>query len=140
MVKIVRTHTKVKIEDTDGIDFLHFLISLAQRDMFGNGFGYTVKNAFEIMNFASVLDFDDDDLTFTIQRLDIDTIKLVIDTFLVTFAFENFENTDLFPQHDSQETVKHIEVGLLTQQTFDGPIKADIPILQFFSFILCHGF
>ena len=79
------------------------------------------------------------DLTFTIQRLDIDTIKLVIDTFLVTFAFENFENTDLFPQHDSQETVKHIEVGLLTQQTFDGPIKADIPILQFFSFILCHG-
>jgi len=52
----------------------------------------------------------------------------------------DFEDMDLFPQHDGQETIEHCEIGLLTQQTADCPIETDIPVLQLFSFILCHGF
>jgi len=83
--------------------------------MLGDGFGHAVKDTFEIVYFTSVLDFDDDDLTFAVQGFDIDTIEFVVGTFLIAFAFEDFEDTDLFTQHDGQEAVEHTEVGLLTQ-------------------------
>ena len=92
------------------------------------------------MYFSGILDFDDDDLAFAVQSFDIYTVELVAGTFLVAFAFEDFKDTNLFPEHDCQETVKHIEVGLLAQQTLDSPIETDIPVLQLFSFILCHDF
>ena len=129
VVEIVRPHAQIEIEDTDRVDLLYFLIAFAQRDMLGDGFGYAVKDAFEVMHFAGVLNFDDDNLTFAVQGFDIDTVEFVVGTFLVAFAFENFEDTNFFTQHNGQETVEHIEVGLLTQQTFDGPIEADIPVL-----------
>ena len=115
MVDIVRSYTQVKIEDADGVDFLYFLIAFTQRDMLGNGFGYAVEDTFEVMHFAGILDLDDDNFAFTVQRFDIDTIELVVGTLLIAFAFEYFEDLHLFPQHDGQETVEHTEVSLLAQ-------------------------
>ena len=40
--------------------------------MFGDGFGYAVEDAFQIMQFACVLDFDEDDFAFTVQGFDVD--------------------------------------------------------------------
>ena len=108
--------------------------------MLGNGFGHTVEDAFEIMYFAGVLDFDDDDFVFAVLCFDVDTVELVVGTLLIPFAFEDFKDSDLFPEHDGQETVEHTEVGLLAQQALDCPIETDIPVLQLLSFNICHGF
>ena len=81
------------------------------------------------MHFARILNFDDDNLTFAVQGFDIDTVEFVVGTFLVAFAFENFEDTNFFTQHNGQETVEHIEVGRLTPQSCDGPLEADLPVL-----------
>ena len=92
------------------------------------------------MYFAGVLYLDDDDLALAVERLDVDAVELVVRSFLVALAFEDFDNLDLFAQHDGQETVEHIEIGLLAQQTLDGPVEANIPVLQLFSFHLFHDF
>ena len=111
MVDIVRSHTQVKIEDADGVDFLYILIAFTQRDMFGNGFSHTVEDAFEIMHFAGVLDLNDDNFAFTIQRFDIDTIELVVGTLLIAFAFEYFEDLHFFPHRNGL----HASADLLSQ-------------------------
>ena len=119
VVEIIRTYTEIEVNNADGVDFLYLLITFTQRDMLGDGFGHAVEDTFEIMYFAGVLDFDDDDLAFAVQCFDVYTVELVAGTFLVAFAFEDFKDTNLFPKHDCQETVKHIEVGLLAQQTVE---------------------
>ena len=59
----------------------------------------------------------------------LDAVELVVGSFLVAFAFEYLDDLDLFVQHDGQEAVEHVEVGLLSQQSLDSPIEANIPIL-----------
>ena len=140
VIDIVCPNTNVKIKDADGVDFLDFLVTFANRDMFSDGFGDTVEDAFQIMQFACVLDFDEDDFALAIQGFDIDAVELVVGAFLVAFTFEDFNDLNFFVQHDGQETVEHIEIGLLAQQTLDGPVEANIPVLQLFSFHLFHDF
>lgn len=132
VIDIVCPDTNIEIKDADGVDFLDFPIPFANRDMFGDGFGYAVEDAFQIMQFACILDFDEDDFAFTVQGFDVDAVELVVGAFLVAFAFEDFDDLDFFVQHDGQETVEHIEIGLLAQQTLNGPIEANIPVLQLF--------
>ena len=140
VIEIVRSDTEVEIEDADGIHLLHFLVAFAQGDMLGDGLGYAVEDTFEIVYFAGVLYLDENDLPLAVERLDVDTVELVVGTSLVAFAFKDFDGLDLFVQHDGQETVEHVEVSLLPQQAFDGPIETDIPVLQLYSFFLCHDF
>ena len=83
--------------------------------MLGDRFGYTVEDAFEVVHLASVLDFDDDNLAFTVQSLDVHTVEFVVKSRLVAFTFEDFQNLDFFADHDGQETFEHTEVGLLAQ-------------------------
>ena len=108
--------------------------------MFSDSFSYAVQDAFQVVQFACVLYLDKDDFAFAVQGFDVDTIELVVGAFLIAFAFEDFDDPDFFVQHDSQETVEHIEIGLLPQQTLNGPIEANIPVLQLFSFHLFHDF
>ena len=81
--------------------------------MFGDGFRRAVEDAFQVMQFACVLDLDENDLPFAVQGFDVDAVVLVVGTFLVAFALEDFDDLDLFVQHDGQEAVEHVEIGLL---------------------------
>ena len=97
--------------------------------MFGDRLRHAVKDTFQIMDFACVLDFDNDDLAFAVERLDVNAIELIVSAFLIALAFEDFHDFDLFTQHNSQETVEHVKVSLLAQQTLDSPIEPNIPVL-----------
>ena len=140
VIDIVRSDADIEIKDADGVDFLDFLVAFTYGDMFGDSFGDAVEDAFQVMQFACVLYLDEDDFAFAVQGFDVDAVELVIGAFLVAFAFEDFDDLDFFVQHHGQETVEHIEIGLLAQQTLDGPVEANIPVLQLFSFHLLHDF
>ena len=75
VIDIVCPDTNIEIKDADGVDFLDFPIPFANRDMFGDGFGYAVEDAFQIMQFACILDFDEDDFAFTVQGFDVDAVE-----------------------------------------------------------------
>ena len=56
------------------------------------------------MQFACVLDFHNDDFTFGILRLYINTIELVICSLLVPFAFQNLDYFYFLIQEHREET------------------------------------
>lgn len=98
VIDIVCTDADIKIKDADGVDFLDFLVTFANRDMFSDGFGDTVQDAFQVVQFACVLDFDEDDFALAIQGFDIDAVELVVGAFLVAFTFEDFNDLNFFVQ------------------------------------------
>ena len=57
------------------------------------------------MQFACVLNFHNDDFTFGILRLYINTIELVICSLLVPFAFQNLDYFYFLIQEHREETL-----------------------------------
>ena len=55
--------------------------------MLGNCFRHSIKDAFEIIQFTSVLYFHNDDFSFAVLRLDVCTVELVISSQLIVFAY-----------------------------------------------------
>ncbi len=64
--------------------------------MLGDGFRNAIEDAFQIIKFARVLDFNDNDFPFTVKSLDIHTIELVIHRLLVAFTFQYLTYRHLF--------------------------------------------
>ena len=115
MVQEIASLSYVKVEDTDGVDFLHLIVSITQRDMFGDSLCHSIKDTFQIIEFAGILYFDDDNLVLTVACLDVNTVELVIGSLLISFTFQYFDNRDFFTQKYSKETFKHTKIGLLPQ-------------------------
>ena len=134
MVQVISPFAQVKIEDADGIDLRDVPIGLALVDMFRNGFGYAIQDAFQIICLAGILHFDQDNLSLGILCLDIHPVVLVPFGLLVPFAFQDLHDLHRLTEEDGQEPFQHTKVSLLPEQTLDGPIESDIQVSFF-----CHS-
>lgn len=128
VVEVVLALTEVEVEDADGVDLLDVVVALPASDMLGDGLGDAVEDAFEVVSFAVVLDFDEDDLVLAVAGLDVDAVGLVVLVDAVAFAFEDFEDSDGLAQQDGEEAFEDGEVGLLVQEALDGPVEADVAV------------
>ena len=96
--------------------------------MLGNCFRHSIKDAFEIIQFTSVLYFHNDDFSFAVLRLDVYTVELVISSQLIAFTFEDFHYFHLFIQQYRQQPFEYPKIGFLAQQSFNCPVKSDIAV------------
>ena len=86
-IDIIRAFTQVKVQDTDGIYLLHFLVGISKINMLRNSFSHTIEHTFQIIQFTCILDFYYNDIALAVFGLDINSIELVVFSLLVTFAF-----------------------------------------------------
>ena len=127
-IDIIRAFAKIKIQDTNGIYLLHFLVGISKIDMFCNSLSHTIEYTFKIIQFTCILNFYYNDIALAVFCLDINSIELVIFSLLVTFAFQYIYDFDWFPYKYGKETLQNAKISLLTQQSFYRPIKAYKPI------------
>ncbi len=131
VIQVIIPLADVKIKDTDGIHFLHFRVKVSQFDMLCDGFCYTEKDTFQIINLAGVLNFHNNDFVLTVAGLDVHTVEFIAFTLLVTLAFQYLHDMDGFAQQHGKETFENTEVGLVAQQSFHRPVKTYIFIFLF---------
>ena len=98
VVQIIVPFANIKIENADGVYFLHFVVAFAQRDMLGNGFGHPIENALQIIQLPRILNFYDNNFSFAVLCFNIYPIEFIIGSKLIAFAFEYFYYLDLFVQ------------------------------------------
>ena len=104
--------------------------------MLGDGFSHTIKDAFQIVNFSGILNLDDDYLALAVAGFDIHTVELVVYSFLVRFALQYLIYGNFLAEEYGEEAFQHAEVGFLTEQSLDCPVKTDVFIFQFAHTIL----
>ena len=129
-IQIIGATTKVEVENADGVDLLHLLISIAELYVFGYCFSHAVEDTFEIIKLARILHLHNDYLSLRVFGFDIHAVELVVGRYLIAFAFENLHYFYLFVEEDGKKTLQHVEVGLLTQQSLNGPVKSYASIFQ----------
>ena len=134
-VDVVRPCAEVEVDDADGVDLFHFLVGLAYVDVFGDGFCHAVEHALQVERFGSVLHFNEDYFVLTVARFDVNAVELVVGAFLVSFAFEDFNDFYFLSEKHGEESFEHNEVGLLPEQSLDGPVETYVFVFQF-----THGF
>ena len=97
--------------------------------MLGDGFRYSIEDAFQIIQLARVLNLYDDNFILAVACLDVHTIELIRSRLLVALAFKNLDDIDFFSQKNGEETFQHTEVRFLSQKAFDGPVETDVFVL-----------
>lgn len=97
--------------------------------MFCNGFGYSIQDTLQIIQLTRILNLDDNNLIFTIESFDINSVELIILRLLVTLAFQNLHYMNFITYQYRKESFEHTKISFMTQQTLNSPIKADIFIL-----------
>ena len=117
---------KVPLYDVDGVDFLYFIVFVAEAYVVGDHFGDTVEHTLDEMDLARQLHLDDDELATAVACHDIDAVVLVVDVILVALAFEDLLNFNLFADEDGHEAFQHVEIGLVAQHALGGPVKTDV--------------
>jgi hypothetical protein len=132
-VDVVAAVTKIKVEDVDRYDFYQtrkwfsFLLMLCDRT------GRAVEHSLKIVELSLVLNFYDDDLAGPVFYLEVNPVEFVSLAFLVAFAFQYFEDNEVFTQKFTQKTFEYLKVGFAAQKAFHGPVKGD-------QFSVRHGF
>ena len=122
-VNIVIALAEVKIYNIDRIDLANFVISLSKADVLGDGFGDAIGHAMEIIQFTVVLYFEQHKYATVILGEEVDTVKFVVGSLLIPFAFQYVFYMNFAAKNDSKQTFKHYVVGFVAQDAFDGPVK-----------------
>ena len=130
VVQVIATLSDIEVKDTYGVNLFHFVVAATQRYMLRDSLRYTVEDTLEECKFARVLYFHDDDLTLAVFSLDVYTVEFIVDSQLVAFALQQFDDLHLFVQQHRQKTFQHAEIGFLTQQALDRPVETDIIIFH----------
>ena len=66
MIQVVLPFTDIKVEDADRIDLFHLVVAFSKGDMFRDRFRHPIEDAFQIIQFAGILNLYNDYFTFTI--------------------------------------------------------------------------
>ena len=123
MIYVVVSLTQIEINDVYRINFANFYVLFADVDVFGYGLAYPKKHALEVINFAVVLQFDDNKLLLGILCQDIHPVELFHLALLIALAFEDTVDFDVLVQQFAQESFKNAEVGFVAQYAFHCPVK-----------------
>ena len=128
VIKVIVPLTDVEVEDADGVNLLHGIVTLAQADMLGNGFGNAIEDALQVVQLAGVLYLHDDDFALAVQCFDVHTVELVICGLLVALALKQLDDGNLLIQKYGEEAFEHTEVGFLAKEALHRPVKTDISV------------
>ncbi len=123
VINIVVALTKVEINNIDRIYFTNLQVFLAYIDIFSYSFRGAIKHSLKIVKLPVVLQFNNNQLIMTILGQNVNTIKLIGFAFLVAFAFQDSIYFNILVQQFTQKTFKNPEIGLVTQQAFNSPVK-----------------
>ena len=134
VIEIVGTLAQVEIDDADGVDLLHLIVFLAQFDVLCDGFGHAIEDALQVIKLTRLLNFNEDDLAFGIQRLDVHTVKFVVLVTLIAFAFQNLYDGHFLVQKHGHQSFEHTEVGLVAQHALGCPVETYVLIHSFLYF------
>ena len=97
--------------------------------MLCNGFSNTIEHPLQIIEFTSLLYFHEDDLILTIPRLDIHSIKLIVDIILIALALQNLDDMDRFVKEHCYQPLENAKVSLVAQHALGGPIETNILVV-----------
>ena len=125
VIDIIGTLTHIEVDDADGVDLFHLIVTA--RDCLGRA----VEDTLQIMEFAAQLNLDDDDVTAAVLGLDVHTVELVVLRFLVSLTLQNLYNLDRLIKQNRHKSLKYGKVGLVAEQAFHGPVKANISVVYF---------
>ena len=124
VINVVFSLPQVEVDDVDGVDLAHLVVIIAQVDVFGDGFGYAVEHAVEVIQFAVVLHLDDEQAATAVLHQHIGPVELVGGVRLVGFAFQEAFDAQVFSQQGREEAFQYHVVAFVPQQPFHGPIEA----------------
>ena len=94
------------------------------------GLGHPVEYALEVVQLAGVLHLHDDNLPLGVGGLDVHSVELVVLCLLVALALEYLHDFHLLADEHGEESLQHVEVGLLAEQPLYGPVEAYVPVLH----------
>ena len=137
VVEIIVSLADIEIEDANRIDFFDFVVAVAQGNVFGDGFGHSIENTFQVIQLAGVLHFHNNDFPFAVKRFDIHAVELVFSGLLVALAFQQFEDGHFLVQEHSEEAFQYAEVSFLTKEALYCPVEADVFVL-FHHIVYCY--
>jgi hypothetical protein len=72
-----------------------------------------------------VLDFYDDQLTFSIFHEHIYPVELVVLGFFISFTFKDLLDLKIFVKQLGEEAFQDVEVGLIPEQALHCPVEPD---------------
>ena len=140
MIQVVGTLAQIEVDNTDGIHLSHLVILATQVNMLGNRLGYAIEYTLEIIELASLLDLNDDNLILGISGLDVNAIELVVLILLITLTLQDLHDFYLFIEQHSHQALENIEVRLVAKHTLHCPIKSYIPLVCHHFFLSCFVF
>ncbi len=126
MIYVVLALSQLKINDIDGVNLAHLVVSVALADVLGDSLRHSIEHTMEVSNLVTILNFYDDQFSLFGFCQHIHTIVLVKFVILVAFAFQEFLNLHLLANQGKQQSFQHCVVSLVSKQSFDSPIESDI--------------
>ena len=96
VVHIIIPLAKVKVHDIHRVHFFNLGIWLPFGDVLHDHLGRPIQHPMEVVGFAGILDFDDDQLALVIFHEDIHPVELVVLGFLISFAFKDLFDLEIF--------------------------------------------
>ena len=105
--------------------------------MLSDRLSHTIKDTLQIIELCCQLYFNNDDASLRILGLDVNTIELVIDSFLVAFTFQNLLNLDFLSQENGNQSFQHIKVSLVAKHPLHGPVKSYVLLVNHHNSFLC---
>ena len=133
VVEIVVALAKIEIDDVDGINLFHLIILVAYLDMFGDSLRHTVEHTLEIVQLSRELHLDDNNFTFRVFRLDVNTVELRIFSILISLTFKQFGYFNLLTEKHRHQSFQHCEVCLVAQHSLHCPVKSYVLVLYLHS-------
>ena len=128
VVQVVGTLAKTEVQDINAVHFLHLEIVLAASHVLGDGLRHTVEHALEVVQLAALLYLHQDDFSFGVPGLDVNTVKLVLTVLLVRLALQQFHDGHLLAHQYRDETLEDGKVGLVAKHILRCPVKAYISV------------
>ena len=132
MIDVVIAAAQVKVEHIDGVHLFYISIVLTYLQLLYNCLRGTVEDTLHEMRLASQLYLHNNYLTFAGLCLYVHSVRLVLSRVAITFALQHLHNFHLCAYQHRHQAFEYAEIGLVAQNAFNGPVKADIVT------IVCH--
>lgn len=140
IVSVIYPSAGVRVGSTSKMSFLSFPVPFTGQSVFNSNFNCTMRSTFRVVRFTYVLSFSRSSFTFAIRNFSISTIRLIINTFLITFTFRSFSSLSFFIRRSNRRAIRRVRVNLLTRRALGNPVRTGVPILRLFSFRLFRSF
>ena len=128
MIEIVGPLAQVEIDDADGVHLLHLVVLVAQLDVLGDGFRYTVEDAVQIVELTRLLYLHQNDFALRVEGLDVHAVELVVLGLLVALALQQFHDGHLLVEQHRHQALQDGIVRLVAKHALGCPVESYVLI------------